>query len=659
MGVIGKAAAALAAVLIMMGAAQAQDRAASLPALDWQKCPGLVRAAGPDCAPVTLPDIWGPSISFDHRAGFGTATYIARIPAQTAERPLALRPGRLRSVARVYLQVGDGPMMLLAGNGDPATQVDPPGRLRRDITLPAADRPMTLILQLSNRLHKQGGVLAAPVLVPADRSGAREGLWTGLTYALFILLVLVAAGSFGIASRRPPRRHLYLLFGTLTLVCGIRVALVSEIAWTALPALPLSVGWTVEYLTFFILPALSLLFLAGLFPRDFPRWAGWLAGLSAFGFTLAGLALALNGPGQVTLLREPMQVTASATMALAVWFLAQAARAGRPEARLALIGGLALFGLMTLESVLVLQALPPGFELTPLAALLVGALYLRTLSERLRRLQRRRTDLVRHLRRRAEDLRLARREAEEAAAAKSQFLNAMSHELRTPLNAILGFTDLMRRESLGPVGHSQYRSYLEDIHQGGQHLLAVVNSVLDMARAEAGRLVVRGAEPVEPGPVVDHVLRMMMPQADRADVALKRAALPGLPWLDADRQMVVQILLNLVSNAVAFSDAGGQVTVRVTERDDGGLDWVVEDQGVGIPAEEQARVLEPFYQVDGGLSRRVGGTGLGLPLAKAMVEAHDGILILHSREGLGTQVTARFPAERSRPAAPLNRRALA
>ncbi len=234
-------------------------------------------------------------------------------------------------------------------------------------------------------------------------------------------------------------------------------------------------------------------------------------------------------------------------------------------------------------------------------------------------------------------------ELEEANHAKSHFLANMSHELRTPLNAIIGFSDVIKAEMLGPIGNPSYRRYIEDINFSGNHLLAIINDVLDIARYEAGKLELE-EEPVAVDESVRDALRLTRPQAAQGEVVLAWLPPPDLPHLYCDRVRFRQILLNVLSNAVKFTPPGGRVEITTELAD--GLAIIITDTGIGIKAEDLSRVLTPFGQVASVYSRIHQGTGLGLSLTKALIEQHGGSLSLISAPGMGTTVRIAFPPER-------------
>ncbi|WP_372426899.1 PAS domain-containing sensor histidine kinase [Salinarimonas chemoclinalis] len=235
----------------------------------------------------------------------------------------------------------------------------------------------------------------------------------------------------------------------------------------------------------------------------------------------------------------------------------------------------------------------------------------------------------------------AKRAAEAASAQKSDFLARISHEVRTPLNAIIGFAEVMREERFGAIGNERYKDYLADIHASGQHVLSLINDLLDLAKIEAGRMDL-SFRTVGLNELVGACVALMQPEAARERIVMRTSLLARLPQVVGDERSLRQIVLNLLSNAVRFTDPGGQVIVSTALTDRGEIAFRVRDTGIGMSPSEVEAALEPFRQL--ATARRPGGTGLGLPLTKALVEANRGAMTISSRKGEGTLVEVTFPA---------------
>jgi signal transduction histidine kinase len=231
-----------------------------------------------------------------------------------------------------------------------------------------------------------------------------------------------------------------------------------------------------------------------------------------------------------------------------------------------------------------------------------------------------------------------------AVARRLDFLAKVSHEVRTPLNSILGFTELMLEERLGAIGNPRYKGYVEDIHQSGLYALSLLNDLLDISKIDAGKFDLDFTA-VDLPELVEACVNSLQPLAKRERILLRTSLSPNLPAVIADRRRLKQILLNLLSNAIKFTNAGGQVIVSARLIDGGDLRLRVHDTGVGMTEDEIAAAMQPFHQLDTA-PRKQTGTGLGLPVTKALVEANRARLLIASERGAGTSADVIFAKDR-------------
>jgi signal transduction histidine kinase len=243
-------------------------------------------------------------------------------------------------------------------------------------------------------------------------------------------------------------------------------------------------------------------------------------------------------------------------------------------------------------------------------------------------------------------LSISAEQAEQANRAKSAFLANMSHELRTPLNAIMGFSEVMKDQHLGPVHNPRYLAYAGDIHASGRYLLGIINDILDLSKIEAGKMSLEQAEEFPLRQALEGSLAICNTLGEKFGVRLSCDLPAENVRLVAVERMVRQIMINLVSNAIKFTPAGGFVEVGGTGLACGGYAVTVRDCGIGMSKDDIVKALTPFGQVENKMTATHNGTGLGLPLAKAMLELHGGELEIESEPGRGTMIVLKFPANR-------------
>ncbi len=251
------------------------------------------------------------------------------------------------------------------------------------------------------------------------------------------------------------------------------------------------------------------------------------------------------------------------------------------------------------------------------------------------------------LRKQYAELEKAKDAAESANRAKSQFLANISHELRTPLNAVIGFSSILMNQLFGPLGDQKYMEYAKDINDSGAHLLDIINDILDLSKAEAGKLAL-SYEEVHVGKAINKCLTIITERAQKGNISISTDVPKMLPSLIVDRLRFIQVVINILSNAVKFTNEGGKVDISVRTKEENGevTDFMImiKDTGIGMSKEDIEHSFQSFGQVDSGLNRKYEGTGLGLPLTKKLMELHHGSIHIESELGKGTLVTLTFPA---------------
>ena len=425
---------------------------------------------------------------------------------------------------------------------------------------------------------------------------------SALTFLSVAVAVTLCGAGFAIALR--PKG--VLLGGAVT---GAAIGVMHYLGMAAVRA-PADASWDPAYVGASILIGIGLMAVGMKIALAGTRWRSYIAG--ALMFTAAIYSLHFTAMAAVVYRFDPRVVVSGLVIA--------------PDT----------LAVAVIASALLIVALG-----------LVGALIDHHLADRASREAERLRAYVSELERTRDALQRTSRELGEADAAnnnKAQFLASMSHELRTPLNAVIGFSELLKLETFGPLGDSRYKEYARDIHASGAHLLSLINDVLDIARLDDGQLHLT-EESIDVVALVSEVVRMMTPQAETAGVVLRNDVRGPLPPALADARRLRQVLLNLISNAVKFTPPCGSVTVGGGLRDTG-LFLAVADTGIGIADADIPRAFERFGQVDSTLARKYQGAGLGLPLARDLVELHGGSLALTSKPGVGTTVTISLPTSR-------------
>ncbi len=244
-----------------------------------------------------------------------------------------------------------------------------------------------------------------------------------------------------------------------------------------------------------------------------------------------------------------------------------------------------------------------------------------------------------------EELHNAKRETLRTASAKAEFLARVSHEIRTPLNAMIGFAEVITAERLGPIGNERYREYIKDIHAAGTHLVSMLNDLFDLSRVETGQIELDFVS-VAINDLTQQCVGIMQPQANRARIIIRTSLTPGIPPIIADERSLRQIVLNLIANSIRFTGPGGQVIVSTLLTDSGEVVLRVRDTGAGMSEKDIEVALEPFRQTATSGSWGSGGSGLGLPLTKALAEANRANFSIKSAPNAGTLIEIAFPPNR-------------
>jgi len=621
------------------------------------KCSSIQLDQGLEGERLTLPDIWGPAFTSTVYSGHGKATYCADIIFPKSDDFFALRMGALRSVSVIYAistnLVGERQTLLLHKNGDllaTAEQIVNNPDLPK-ITLPHGVQRMTLILQLSNKVHKQGGIVEVPILDLSWRLAALENRETGMPSALVIVLLMIGFAALIFGSRGNHSKEHYF-FAFLAFAAGMRVLFVSDIIWDYFPAFSLARKYDLEYLSLFVIAVAYYAFVNDLLRSQKTSKIDYII----YGITgsLIGFALFLAPffpAGTITLFREATQVLWGSIIIMVVWVVFQATTQNAIQRREAIVVSLAGLGYATYEILSTTGVIGLSLEWSQLVVLIVVLMHAQAFVMKARRIEQERDELTtrlqeanRDLQNRAVALDLALEKAETASHAKSNFLATFSHELRTPLNAIIGFSEVMKREVFGPFGSKFYKEYAGDIHASGKHLLGLVDDILDLSLIEAGTLELT-EEKVDLKQVTRTTMNLLKMQAKHHNITMKLETSGQPPVFLADHRKISQVMINLIANAIQFNKKDGKVTIHI-EAGPSGLYVTIEDTGIGMREEEIPLALTRYGQADSSRRDENTGVGIGLPLSEALVRQHDGTLTITSEVGVGTRVVLWFPPER-------------
>ena len=605
-----------------------------------------------------LPGAWDDSGHVGH--GFGTYTLKLVLPAAPEGERFAILTGYIYSAYRVYAN-GE----LIATSGQPSTTAagESARAYHRLALLPANAREVELRYEVSNHIRRSGGAFTAPVLGLESELAWQRDLYLALSYLLVGGMLSAAAYHFLVFALSPATRTSFW-FALFASVLAIRTFLIEPLAGNAVPVIGQDWVWRIDFAATVLLMPTAYQFFCLAFPEFVSkRYAPPLAWFSCAGAFVSIVFGAEAGHLAVNASRFVSPIL----LVYLVLAIGRAAWQRTPGAQLAFIGWVfsaftvAHDYMLDLHLIKSISLIPFGF--TGVLLCLSG-----TLAARHSDAYRRTWQFSREMATRNEDLEAAvaertcelsrkidelnasqtaleqaRKDAVSANVAKSRFLATMSHELRTPLNSILGFADIIRNETMGPVGDDRYREYASHIHDSGSHLLSLICDVLDISKIEAGKMELH-PEPLDIVELCETALRHAATRDRYAADAVSTAFDAKLPLVNADQRAVIQMVINLLSNALKFTPAGGKITLAARRREDGGISVEVADSGVGMEEADIPKALTLFSQVDDGHARKHEGTGLGLPIVKALIELHGGTLSLMSEKGKGTTVRIDFPA---------------
>ena len=599
---------------------------------------GLLKVPGP--WPVAREHFAAPS------NGFATYALTVKLPPNAGR--LALHAGYVYSAYRIRANGVE-----IARAGTPAQTKDGEVAHVYGIAAPLQAQADTIELEIetSNHIALDGGFQGAPIIALEDDMST----WLATVYAFSIFLVgamCFAACYHLVAFTLAPASPETFWFGAFAALMALRTLMIDPIA----PHLAALLGqewiWRIDYAATILLIPAVFHFFAVSFPAHLSRRVSlWLA--LGCGALACVPPLAGSAPGELAL--KAGEVLSLVVLVYMTRGIGRAAWEGEPGGALAFAGWLAC-ATATVHDIMLDNRLIIGPNLIPFGFVAFFMCLSGTMIARFRAayhharlrgdaMQIRAEDLEAAVAKRTHELERAKAEAESASTAKSRFLATMSHELRTPLNAILGFADMIRQEMFGKVGNDRYKDYAGDIYKSGAHLLSLINDILDLSQIEAGKRILHD-EVLTVADVANDAIDIAASRDRRARESVTLDIADGLPQLRADRRAVLQILVNLVTNALKFTPEGKAIALRAYAAN-GRITLLVKDEGVGMAPQDIPRALALFSQVDEGNARRHEGTGLGLPIVKSLMELHGGTLTLTSEKGKGTTATLNFPAART------------
>jgi signal transduction histidine kinase len=597
-----------------------------------------------------LPGEW--ESSGQSGVGYGTYTLTLRLPDAPAGERFAIRTGYLYSAYRVYANGA-----LIAESGVPSSRAeDESARAYHKIAvLPEGAREVELKFEVSNHVRRSGGAFIAPAIGLESNIVFYRDLYVAISFLLVGAMVSAAAYHFLVVALVPAARASFW-FALLASALAVRTLLIEPLAPNFVPLIGQDWVWRIDFAATIGLLSIGYQFFYAIFPQHLS--ARLAVPLASFCGTGAAISILFGAEaGHIAVLAG--QVILPFLLVYAIQAIGRAAYHNAPGGRLAFLGWILsaiTIGhdyLLDLQLIQSISLIPFGFAGFLLC--LSGTLTARY-SDTLKRTTLKAEDLEAAVAERTHDLRLkidelnasqaaleqARKDAVAANVAKSRFIATMSHELRTPLNSILGFSEIIQQQTMGPVGDKRYIDYAAHIHSSGTHLLSLIGDVLDISKIEAGKMELH-KELLDVAELCDTALRHAATRERYAADTVTKEFGEDLPPVNADQRAVLQMVINLLSNALKFTPPNGRIVLSARLRDDGGVSIEVADSGIGMDPNDIPKALSVYSQVDDGKARRHDGTGLGLPIVKALIELHGGALAMTSEKGKGTTVRLDFP----------------